>query len=545
MPRLPIWLNWKSLLRWLAIAIGAFIGFLILLAIGRFDLSNLQNDLNSYALVALSLLGSSWFVASLIAIRNQGLAARIFLINAPLTIFCIILFDANDVIELASRMAVATLFLLPLYLPLLAHTWRRASILFSISAFASALLLVLPPLRPISTSLLPVIATASLIILAFGWFWFAAHKLNWPPLLQSSPPKSLMRRTAKIIIAAFAFAILYLGCLISVSLLLPTMHDGCNYFPLFNQPRNSRHAAFTARIVYLHPDPNHSVRGDLAAESAIGVVEHNFWGAPRWPWHLVLLTGSRFVEGEMYFFEGERTEGLITRFLPFEVAHTCGWTRQAGYASLELHLLNHPPAKPSTIVGQVYRSKELTSGGGITRPPYPGAKVIVSGPTGSITATTDSQGIYEVDGLAPADYTVSVVLPDTEYAAPDIIPMLTLQASPIASGEFPVTSNGSLEGRVTNSAGQPVQVWLYIGTSAGHGIRFERRSRFAIKTSVRSDSRGFFHFDHIPEGDYRITTNLAGPDKPPLTNSTISASIHLAPAQHISHLSLHAIREKR
>jgi len=43
--------------------------------------------------------------------------------------------------------------------------------------------------------------------------------------------------------------------------------------------------------------------------------------------------------------------------------------------------------------------------------PVPGVEVVVDGPDGAVTLTTDASGSYAVDGLAPGDYTVTVLPP--------------------------------------------------------------------------------------------------------------------------------------
>jgi hypothetical protein len=513
------------------------LGFLALLAVGYFNPANLRNDPDSYGFVALVLLGPSWLVASLVALRHQRLAARILLVTAPPITFCVTLILAYSELSLAPCILCTVLFLSPFYLPLLARAVNRALLIFLASGLIVAASLVLTPLRRTAVLLLSRLAPASLVLLTVAWFWFTAYKLNWPALLPPRSSQSVRGHLAKISIGLTALTLAYIVGLSTASLLLPSFDRGCNYFSLFDQPRGPRHAAFIFHVIYLH---NKFARHP-GAESALGVAEHNFWRAPHWPWRVVLVRGAFFEPGETYLFDGEHSQGLATRFLPFEVAHPCGWTRQAGDASLELHLLNHPPSKPSIITGQVYRSTELTHAVWPTRSPYVGAEVIVTSSAGSVTATTDSQGIYAVAGLNPADYTVSVALPNTEYTPPSNVSRAVLESS-IVEATFPVTSDGSLEGQVTNSAGSPVQVWLSLRTSDGSGIRFERSSRFAIKTFLRTDSRGLFHFEHIPEGDYKIAINFDASDKNRLYASSLSAPIHLAPAQRLSHLSLHAIK---
>jgi hypothetical protein len=549
MPRLSSWLNWKSVVRWLVVAIGALVGFFGLLALDRFNISHLEIDQERYAFTGFLLLSLSWFIASLVAIRNQRLAARILLVTAPPITFCLTSIDANPSGTVAGRFipvpslgscVVLVLCFVPLYLPLFARSWRRALILFSVSALIVAACLALPPLRLISRFLLPTLASASIFFSVLGYFWFAAYKLNWPPLLQPKSSQSPARLIAKFSMALIAFLLFYAICQIAIFLLVvQPMLDECKGPLLFSEPVNPRHSVFTVRVIYVHP----RFKNDQSAPTALAVVEHNFWGAPRWPWHLVLIKGSvSFEKGKIYLFDGERSQGLLTRFLPFEDARLCGWTAPIQMASLELGLLNHP-SKPPIILGEVYRYEA----NGLThrQSPYAGAKVIVTGSSGSTSATTDSKGIFEVDGLPPADYTLSVDLPNTQYTAPYDIPRETLRSSQVVEPFFFVVWNGSLEGRVTDVAGKPAQVWLELRKTNGNGVAYYLGSHFFPQMSLSADSHGFFHSEHISEGDYKIAINPAGPHNNPLYSSTFSTPIHLAPAQHLSHLRLHATLEKR
>ena len=85
-------------------------------------------------------------------------------------------------------------------------------------------------------------------------------------------------------------------------------------------------AVFTARVVFACPLDRRSERRGTAVfarpgrdrevgDWAIGIVQERFWGMPRWT-RLVLLTNYVYWEGETYFVDGRRDEGLLTQFLP-------------------------------------------------------------------------------------------------------------------------------------------------------------------------------------------------------------------------------------
>jgi hypothetical protein len=65
-------------------------------------------------------------------------------------------------------------------------------------------------------------------------------------------------------------------------------------------------------------------------------------------------------------------------------------------------LQDGPPKDGVRIIGRVYTGMYVTS------EPARGIKLLITGPGGSISTTTDHQGVYDLVGLAPGHYSVDV-----------------------------------------------------------------------------------------------------------------------------------------
>lgn len=66
-------------------------------------------------------------------------------------------------------------------------------------------------------------------------------------------------------------------------------------------------------------------------------------------------------------------------------------------------------------------------------------RVRVTGPAGTTIVTTDRQGIYEVSGVAPGDYTLQLLdLPETMKAAEMPLDSMTLTSLKIVKVDFNV-----------------------------------------------------------------------------------------------------------
>jgi hypothetical protein len=125
---------------------------------------------------------------------------------------------------------------------------------------------------------------------------------------------------------------------------------------------------------------------------------------------LAILTEGVFHDGDDYFVDGRRPKGLLTRFLPIVEMDICNRTGLLSDAGIPLRLLRSTfPRNDVRIIGRVDRWLETRQ-----RQPYElqeyvlvrGAQAAITGPGGTIIATTDEGGIYSADGLPPGKYSV-------------------------------------------------------------------------------------------------------------------------------------------
>jgi hypothetical protein len=184
---------------------------------------------------------------------------------------------------------------------------------------------------------------------------------------------------------------------------------------------------FTAKVLFVGRsiDALLSTHGSLdptggdskVGDWAVGLVQERFWGVPNWT-RLVLLTNYVYWDDEIYFVDGDRLDGVVTHFFPIvEGGIGCSRTKPIGYADVDLRLLRNPPAPGTTrVIGYVREPEKFRPW--IARPMRPAlranAQIQVTGPAFSRTVTTDSTGIYELDDLAPGDYTLQLPKVDTQ-----------------------------------------------------------------------------------------------------------------------------------
>jgi len=186
--------------------------------------------------------------------------------------------------------------------------------------------------------------------------------------------------------------------------------------------------------------------------------------------------------------------------------------------------------RPASIGNYVW---EDTNGNGVqdaSEPGVEGVEVRLTGTTGagaavSRTTTTDSNGFYRFDNLAPGTYTVTVV-PPTGYVLTaanqgsddaidsDANPTTgAMSATVLESGEVDLTWDAGLyrpasigdrvwrdtNGNGVQDAGEPgvegVEVRLTGTTGAG----------VAVSRTTTTDSNGFYRFDDLAPGTYAIT----------------------------------------
>lgn len=173
----------------------------------------------------------------------------------------------------------------------------------------------------------------------------------------------------------------------------------------FVKPVFPKQTVFTARVVYV---PNYqSQQGRRFGPWGIAAVQHRYWGLPWWSSKIVFLTAGVFQQGEIYFVDGSRGALRSSHFLPIVYIGACTRTRPLNEALIDTRILDSgPPKSGGRIIGRSYRRDAL--GYKLA----PGVRVQIEGPNGSTFAVSDDHAVYDVSGLPPGRYTISIDHPD-------------------------------------------------------------------------------------------------------------------------------------
>jgi hypothetical protein len=175
----------------------------------------------------------------------------------------------------------------------------------------------------------------------------------------------------------------------------------CYEHPPFTKPLYDTQAVFVAKIVYVPVawDPSKNYE-----PWTVGLVQHRYWGLPRWSPGLVVLGHSApfLRKGGEYFIDADRHGGRISAIFPY-LEFRCGSrTRPLSDATPELRLLDEGPLKSGVrIIGRTIRRFGVGDWH-----PAPGVTVTITGPAGAISTIADQNGIYDVIGLPAGHYSV-------------------------------------------------------------------------------------------------------------------------------------------
>lgn len=232
----------------------------------------------------------------------------------------------------------------------------------------------------------------AVLFAALSSFWLLTARRNWPPLLLPAPC-SWKRIMAMVLVGIGMFVIIVA---VSVCVGIPGGSGiDCGPSQPFASPHRPGNAVFIARAVVVRGWPARLIN---VKELPFGIVEKQFWGLPWWDERIVLIA-LPLHEGEVYFVDGTRMQGLLTQFLPVvEVIH-CNRTNLLKYATVDLRVLHDgPPRDGARIIGEVRRDRQWEKAVGV--------KVLISGPHGIIETETDKEGIYDVTGLPAGPYSI-------------------------------------------------------------------------------------------------------------------------------------------
>ena len=434
--------------------------------------------------IGIALLALVFLLASTVSVRNRKYAGLIFLSALPVGAFLLAYPQSGTLVWHAdgsgwmetplfsTALWLTGVFFLPLLAALLARRHRKRAIYAFVVAAAFAI--VVFSISRWTLGLVPRLVGWSVLFLLFGLFWLRTGKLGWPSLVQARP-SSRARRI--LIVTAMGVGIL---CLDLVSTILLSglgtslANADCNGKPPVLNRQYPTQAVFTAKVLFAARSINSLMRirdygGWGWGDWAIGIVQEEFWGMPHWT-HLVLLTNFVYWEGETYFVDGDRLNGWLTQFLPIVRGGIgCSRTNLAQNSIVDLRLLRKPPPEGRTrAMGYVRAPEAFTSVFG--RPSKPtfvaGAQIAVIGLTDSRTVATDSEGIYELDGLPPGDYTLRLSTPETQSVGfwnRDGSPAkIRIGNGGVAERNFDLFWEGRIEGRVNDDAGGPAHAWVQL-----------------------------------------------------------------------------------
>jgi len=349
--------------------------------------------------------------------------------------------------------------------------------------------------------------------------------LGWPSLVLPRP-RSLSRSVAAIALTCLVVLSLDFVVTIGLSAFRSSFNGDCGGTPLFVRSLHPSQAVFTARVVFAGRSIGALTRGwqsgfdqptgahdRRVGDWAIGVVQERFWGLPSWP-RLVLLTNYIYWEAETYFIDGRRADGLLTRMLPIvDAGIGCSRTRPEAAAIVDLRALRQGPPTGTRLIGFVQQPE--TFAGGFSRPRPPklaaDAKISVTGPTGTRTVMTDEAGVYQVDDLAPGDYTVQLQVPDNPTA--DSFPhdassvKVHLENQNPTERSFHLSWDGRIEVHVEDESGKPAGVWVILMNAEGTGVPIGVQEPWEINRD------GSYQIRKIPPGRYIVVVNPYGPRK--------------------------------
>lgn len=541
----------KKAANWLIVTLGVLVGLLALSISGQRWIPDRATDPYWYKsfiqTAGICLLGLTFIAGSLLAVKNRRRGGMVFLICAPLVAFSVgypdagfLAWEKGDGIFYSPFLRIALgltlLFFVPFVVPLFAiRNKKRAIYLFLISAVLVSPVLVRSQW---SASLLPRLAGWSALLVIFGLFWLGSNKWGWSPLVS---PRPTSRRARLWILCATCAAIVLLDIVATLAFTAfgsSLWGPDCRGRALFSKPAFAGHAVFTARLVYVG-HKNTDRLGWQAGDWAIGVVKDRFWGLLWWNSHLVLLTHSIFWQGETYFIDGRRPEGLLTRFLPIVEAGPCARTRPIVDATVDLRALHEsPPAAGVRIIGFVRKPEPWSQGLTPPKPhtPVAGAKITATSLSGKTSTVTDQEGIYEIDNLAPDDYTLTVDLPATQTAPVGELKKEYFGYSKLIEQDFQVNWDGSIEGTIRDAAGGPAEASLLLLNPDGTDT-IPRVAGFQ-----QTDANGHFRISEIPHGCYKLMVNPWGPQKgseyppvyyPSATTFSDAQIIELSDGQHL------------
>jgi hypothetical protein len=333
----------RKLFDWLVAIFGFAVGVFVIGLLA----SNEKPSGEWVAFLTIVILGVVPLIASIVALRNRKRAAYFFLIVGLLAAICVV----------------------PAWWMVRAREGEGR----------------------ISSLLLFLVLTA-IVFAGPGTFWLQTERKNWPPIIEHTLTLRLQVLSGLSIFLLLLFGVVATG-LYGIAK-MPGFGD-CGEPRPFAAPKSAEQAAFTARIVYVHPVSSYG-------GWSIARVEQRYWGLPWWNHRFVVLP-YRFKPGDNYLVDGYVRPSLLGHLINLMHVH-CSRTAPVNDAQVDLRLLRDGPPKTGVrIIGRVVQWRRGDNRLHIA----PHVNVTIIGDRGAtVTTMTDELGIYDATDLPPGHYEV-------------------------------------------------------------------------------------------------------------------------------------------
>jgi len=340
----------KKIIGWVFVSLGICLGIFGLAILdsiwGHSDTAS-----GRFELLSAFLFGFISLLASVIAIRTPRRAGLLLLFCSPIAFAAFFLIGIDDL----------------RYGRMIWYDWLRDSFLFTLVLFVP------------------------------GVFWLGTNRLNWLPLLARRESAPFRRRMLRFAGMGVMLLSLVWAAAIALAILTRPFAIDCNKRSTISRLGRGQ-VVFVGKVIGTLGSCVH-YSGHQMCDGAIAIVQERFWGIGS---RLALLTQGYFENGQKYLLDGVHLNGPLTRFLPIIGFRPCNHSAQLKDAQVDLRVLRDrsSPGAGVRIIGSVVRYN------GKGREPVSGRTVIVAGPAGTMTLTTDALGIYDVSGLPPGRYEI-------------------------------------------------------------------------------------------------------------------------------------------
>ncbi|WP_172450852.1 SdrD B-like domain-containing protein [Candidatus Chloroploca asiatica] len=166
-----------------------------------------------------------------------------------------------------------------------------------------------------------------------------------------------------------------------------------------------------------------------------------------------------------------------------------------GSAVADFGLITAPAAGQGRIVGRAWADADADDFPDLDETSFNGLTVTLWQNGAQIgTTTTDSNGLYAFNNLAPGSYAVQSNAPGGYFPATLVVDAVAVSANQVSSALLGFLPGGTIGGSVVNSSGQGLNNVV---------LQLEQPNGTALTTTTTSSSGGY-QFGPLPPGDYTV-----------------------------------------